>query len=493
MNETEIFNFIFKFSAEDAGLTQEFAELLVMNEKLKLQVNETNAAQRKATQERKSAAEEAKAAAIAEINSLLGVQNAIKGEIGLIEKQRNELKLLKSAREQANNIADIQKYNTAIKAGQENLNLLTGATDKFKGSNGFWREMSGYIAAAFATQQLYAWGEALVSNEVKLESKRLALKNVLATQEEYIQSLTFLDKISNKYGQDITVLTDTYKNFIAASQSSGLELKERNRIYESIVKSGSALSLSNEEIEGSLRAVSQMFSKGNVQAEELRGQLGERLPGAFGLAAKALGVTEAKLNDMLKAGEVLAVDLLPKLATELEKAFGDKAVNNVNLVTGAWNRLTNSVKEWFGEINKSYGITSTIAKGFNLLADNLGLVVEVAITAVETFVAYQVVTRASAIATTLLTGAQKALAVATEIVSTTYKVLTGEITLNSIAQKVSLVIEGERILIKRALTATNVALTESEVAATTAARAFNASLGIVTLVIGAAVIAYQLQ
>ena len=42
-------------------------------------------------------------------------------------------------------------------------------------------------------------------------------------------------------------------------------------------------------------ALAQMASKGTVQAEELRGQLGERLPGAFKIAAAAMGVTQAEL------------------------------------------------------------------------------------------------------------------------------------------------------------------------------------------------------
>jgi tape measure domain-containing protein len=47
---------------------------------------------------------------------------------------------------------------------------------------------------------------------------------------------------------------------------------------------------------GIFKALEQMLSKGNVQAEELRGQLGERLPGAIYFSAKALGVTTRELN-----------------------------------------------------------------------------------------------------------------------------------------------------------------------------------------------------
>jgi hypothetical protein len=85
-----------------------------------------------------------------------------------------------------------------------------------------------------------------------------------------------------------------------------------------------------------------MISKGTVSAEELRGQLGERLPGAFNLAAKAMGVTTAELGKMLENGEIMAGDLLPKLALELNKTFGDKITGNVDSLQASTNRLSNT-------------------------------------------------------------------------------------------------------------------------------------------------------
>ena len=48
----------------------------------------------------------------------------------------------------------------------------------------------------------------------------------------------------------------------------------------------------------------QVFSKGKVSAEELSGQLGERLPGAVTLFAKANKMTLPELQKNLKAGTV---------------------------------------------------------------------------------------------------------------------------------------------------------------------------------------------
>ena len=83
-----------------------------------------------------------------------------------------------------------------------------------------------------------------------------------------------------------------------------------------------------------------MISKGKVQAEELRGQLGERLPSAFQLAAKAMGMTTAQLDKFMADGKLTAEDLLPKLAKVMQSEFGAAAEAAANGIQGSLNRLS---------------------------------------------------------------------------------------------------------------------------------------------------------
>jgi len=464
-----IWEYIIRVDSDLSGAIKDLLELEAINARLQNQNLENARKSREESAARKQLAEDAKQAAQAQIAAELGVSKAMENQKGIIEELRARIKLLKQGREQADDVASINKYNSALQISQKQLNELTGATDKFKGSNGFWRDMQGWVLGALAVDRLTDWGTTLVVNEGRLEAQRTALQNVIKSNSDYQNSIAFLSKLSNDYGQDLLAVTKTYTSFIASSESSNLSLKERNRIYESIIKAGSTLKLSNEEIEGSLRAVSQMFSKGNVQAEELRGQLGERLPGAFGLAAKAMGVSEQKLGDMMKAGQVLAVDLLPKLATELEKTFGKGAASNLETLTGSYNLLKNKVLEYFDGINKTYGITKTISDGTKTLANNLNSVVDVTKTAVVTFVTYQVATRLAAAYTAALNAVQ----------------LTGN------------VIKTQATLRTAQLTGNTIALAAAEAEATAATAAFNAvtgmsPLGALALLLGTAVAAYQL-
>jgi tape measure domain-containing protein len=112
-----------------------------------------------------------------------------------------------------------------------------------------------------------------------------------------------------------------YAKLAAASKEHPLKAPKPGKFFTAVSEASRVLGLSSYESEGALNALQQMMSTGTVQAEELRGQLGERIPGAFNLAAKAMGVTTKELGKMMEQGEVLAEDLLPRLAQVLRSQY----------------------------------------------------------------------------------------------------------------------------------------------------------------------------
>ena len=74
-------------------------------------------------------------------------------------------------------------------------------------------------------------------------------------------------------------LEKTYKHFSQLrvnTKQFGMSAKETQKILEGTALAVSSTGGSMEDVDGAMRAVVQIFSKGTVQAEELRGQLGER-------------------------------------------------------------------------------------------------------------------------------------------------------------------------------------------------------------------------
>jgi tape measure domain-containing protein len=156
--------------------------------------------------------------------------------------------------------------------------------------------------------------------------------------------LDFVRKTSETLGLDLLTTAEAYTKLAAASKGTAMEGQAARDIFTSVASASTTLGLSAEQTAGALTAIQQMISKGNVSAEELRGQLGERLPGAFNIAARAMGVTTMELDKMLKKGEVVTADFLPKFADELTKSFGasEKATNSAQ---AALNRFNTSVFE----------------------------------------------------------------------------------------------------------------------------------------------------
>ena len=174
----------------------------------------------------------------------------------------------------------------------------------------------------------------------------------------------FLRTEADRLGLQLSSTALAYSRLSAAAKGTELEGQATREIFLSVAQAATAMGLSISDTEGILRALEQMISKGNVQAEELRGQLGERLPGAFQLAAKAMGVTTQELNKMLDNGEVLASDLLPRLAKELNNAYGAQASMMTNKLQANLNRLQNQFTEIRKEIALAFSDEAVAALKF---------------------------------------------------------------------------------------------------------------------------------
>lgn len=185
----------------------------------------------------------------------------------------------------------------------------------------------------------------------EIQSLNKALQLVTETQENFYAQQVFLADISERYGVELNGLTKQFTQFYVSAKDK-LAGREIQNIFESITKAGASMGLSVQSQERAFLALNQMMSKGTIQAEELRGQLGEALPGAFGIMAKAVGVTEKELAKMMKDGELLANELLPKFAKQLEITYGIENVNRIENLAGAQSRLTNAWRNFVASLDE---------------------------------------------------------------------------------------------------------------------------------------------
>jgi tape measure domain-containing protein len=233
---------------------------------------------------------------------------------------------------------------SAKKFGKNTDDSFSNANNGIKTMTSSATKMVGLLGGIFVVSQIKQFASAVVETTIKFESMRKAIDFASGSMEAGAKNFQFITDLANRLGLDLKGTAEGYKTFASASNLAGQSSQETNRQFAAVAKAAQVMGLSAEDTKGAFLALGQMMSKGNVQAEELRGQLGERLVGAFGIAAKAMGVTTAELNKMLQKGQVLSSEFLPKFATELENTFG-KGNTQVTSLAASQNRFNSSIDQ----------------------------------------------------------------------------------------------------------------------------------------------------
>lgn len=179
----------------------------------------------------------------------------------------------------------------------------------------------------------------LVNTAREAGRARTILRNISTDAREYSRSLKFLTDLTDKYGTDLIGTTEAFAKFKAAATPAGIALAEQERIFSNISKAMASFGISGGEASLTMMAITQMMSKGKISSEELRRQLGERMPVAMQAMANAAGVSMAQLDKLLKEGKLRSADIMGKFSDELAKLSGDTNTDNLESSLG---RLKNA-------------------------------------------------------------------------------------------------------------------------------------------------------
>lgn len=257
------------------------------------------------------------------------------------------------------------------------------------GLSGLMERFGGFIKGAIAftaTSYLQNFFQSIAKESflayVELDRLKTALNFASGGAIGGAQNLAFVRKTVDDLKVPLKASTEGFVQLAAAAKGSALEGKQSRELFLGISQASTVLSLSADNTQGAILALSQMISKGKVSAEELRQQLGERLPGAMGIAARAMGVTETEFQRLLDSGQILSQDFLPKFAKQLQAEFGDAAKDAAGNAQSAIFGLENSflsLKQGVGEgiapaATIGLGALSTILKGVAAVSKELGFI-----------------------------------------------------------------------------------------------------------------------
>ena len=280
--------------------------------------------------------------------------------------------------------ADIKQLQDELKKAGYELKKFDGEQAKAGSSNPFKNlnnSIKGLIGAYIGLQAAQSLVNRAFNESLQLDSISAAYNQIFKNSELATLQLERLKGKADELGLSFLDLASSYKTFAGAAYTTGLSLKDTNKIFDAVANASAQMKLNSEQTQGTLNALAQMIGKGTVSMEELRQQLGERLPSAMKIFADGLGVSVEELNKMIASGKVMANDALPKFADRLNEVYG--ATKPVKGLQGAINDLSNTftkaVQE--GAIGKFFttiieGATAAIGvierayKGFQVLVNN---------------------------------------------------------------------------------------------------------------------------
>lgn len=155
--------------------------------------------------------------------------------------------------------------------------------------------------------------EALTVSAAKLQSLELTFQAIGVGASGANVALQESRRIALGLGVDIISVREAYQKLTPVILATGGSMTNVSAVTESLASRFAAFGKSAEESRRIMNGVIQAFGKGKLQAEELTQQISEADPAFKTDLANAIGVTVAKLEDMVKNSELTSERLLQVL------------------------------------------------------------------------------------------------------------------------------------------------------------------------------------
>ncbi|AEX56001.1 tail length tape measure protein [Synechococcus phage S-CBS4] len=164
------------------------------------------------------------------------------------------------------------------------------------------------------------------------------------------RSFAFIDGLANRFNVPLASARDGFVKLYASMEPAGFATGEIENLFEGISKATATFGLSADQVDRVNYAFAQMASKGQIMSEELKGQLGDVLPGSLALFARAAQMSIPEFSKAMEdgafKGEAMA-QVLRNVAKIMNSDFGGAAANAANTLQGALNGLQNSVQRMY--------------------------------------------------------------------------------------------------------------------------------------------------
>ncbi len=184
----------------------------------------------------------------------------------------------------------------------------------------------------------------------QIQKLEVALKGVTKSQKEFEKAQKIISNTSRRLNVPLGAATKQFTTLSASVIGAGGNVDDAEKVFKGVSEAIKATGGDAEDVQSAIRAMSQIFGKGKVSAEELQGQLGERLPGAVVKFATATGRTLPELQKDLRDGTVGLNDVM-KFVVKLSEDHADAAEKMANSQADAGQKMSVALRE----LQKEFG------------------------------------------------------------------------------------------------------------------------------------------
>ncbi|MFZ9327681.1 MAG: tape measure protein, partial [Polynucleobacter sp.] len=182
-----------------------------------------------------------------------------------------------------------------------------------------------------------------VLNAVKSQQQfNNALQTATQDTGTFAKELLYVDNVQRAFGLNLQTTRDGFTKLYASMGPSGFDSGSIEKLFTGISAATAALQLTPDKAERVIYAFGQMASKGQIMSEELKGQLGDVLPGALAIFAKSAGMSVKEFSKAMEDGEFVGNrfrEVFARVSDELMNRFGTGAQAAGRSLQGLLNTL----------------------------------------------------------------------------------------------------------------------------------------------------------
>lgn len=292
--------------------------------------------------------------------------------MGTVAGNRTAAEAPKLDRQQTLQEAETRAFlrRRAMLDGELADNLSKRLTPAIEENKKAYKSLGAHIAEVIGIYRVYNTAinlteQALLSIPKALIELQTTTATLTATFGSFAgasRELAFLNDEAARTGIAVSTLRDSYAQASASFIMAGESAATTRDIFRDVNTVATTLHLNADRVSSVFLALSQMFNKGKVQAEELTKQLSQTLPGITNQTAKALGLSAAALGESMKKGLISAHDAVRLMSKQIADTFGGeaftRATDGLNASLGrlstAWTLFSESMGKSSESIMKTF-------------------------------------------------------------------------------------------------------------------------------------------